>query len=323
MRLSKNGRRLQDLVGGAVVWDNHACMPLRPGDDRYFEELLRCRAAGIDCVTLNIGFGENSPEQHVRVAAHFRDWIARHDSEFQLVLVAEDFARAKLAGKLGICFNIEGMNALGQQTSMVRLYYDLGVRWMLIAYNAANAAGGGCREADGGLTDFGRAVIAEMNEVGMILCCSHTGYRTARDAIDASADPVIFSHSNARAIWDHPRNITDELMRACAARGGVIGLNGFGQFLGDNDDSTETFVRHVEHVLAVAGDDHVGIGLDYVFDKHELPVNLYGPSPKMIPPWRLPEIAEVLLQRGYGSTTLAKIMGGNLERIARSVWAPR
>lgn len=322
MTRSEAGRRLQELVGGAVVWDNHACMPLRPGDGRYFDALLRYRAAGIDCVTLNIGFGEDLPEQHIRMAAHFRDWIARHDSEVQLILTADDCARAKLAGKLGICFDIEGMNALGEQSSMVRLYYDLGVRWMLIAYNVANAAGGGCREADGGLTDFGRAVIGEMNAVGMMLCCSHTGYRTAREAIDLSADPVIFSHSNARALCDHPRNISDELMRACAARGGVIGLNGFGQFLGDNDDSTETFVRHVEHVLAVVGEDHVGIGLDYVFDKDELPVALYGASPKMIPPWRLPEIAERLFDRGCGSATLAKVMGGNWERVARSVWRP-
>jgi membrane dipeptidase len=329
--LSAGAQRLEKLVDGGLVWDNHGCMPLRPDDSAFFDELLRCRSAGIDCITLNIGFGDDGIEQHIRMLAHFRAWIARHSEEFQLILRPNDLTCAKATGRLGVCFDIEGMNALGNQVSMVRLYYDLGVRWMLIAYNVANPAGGGCLEDDRGLTMFGREVIEEMNAVGMVICCTHTGYRTARQAIDASKDPVIFSHSNARAIWDHPRNIPDDLMLACAARGGVIGLNGFGQFLGDNDDSTETFVRHVEHVLSVVGDDHVGLGLDYMFDQNELaelmaarpaflPAGAYGEAPKMIPPWRLPEIAQALSDRGCGTATLAKIMGGNFQRIARSVW---
>ena len=306
-------------------------MPLRPNDESFLYELSRCRAAGIDCITLNIGFGDDGIEQHIRMAAQFRHWIARHGDAYHLVLNPEDLARSKAAGKLGVCFDIEGMNALGGQLSMVRLYYDLGVRWMLIAYNKANSAGGGCLEDDAGLTPFGREVVAEMNSVGMVLCCTHTGYRTAREAIDLSSDPVIFSHSNARAVWNHPRNIPDDLMRACAGRGGVIGLNGFGGFLGDNDNSTARFVAHVEHVLNVVGEDHVGIGLDYMFDENELaelmasrpaslPVGSYPSSPKMIPPWRLPEIAQTLSDRGCSTAVLAKIMGGNFARIAHAVW---
>src|SRR5690606_36645690 len=135
--------------------------------------------------------------------------------------------------------------AVADQPSLVSLYYELGVSWMLIAYNRNNAAGSGCQDEDRGLTDFGRMVIDEMTRVGMIVCCSHTGYRTAREVIDYSKNPVIFSHSNPRALRDHPRNIPDELMKACAARGGVVGINGIGLFLGENDNSTEAIVRHI------------------------------------------------------------------------------
>lgn len=331
MHLSAEGRKLQARMEGGIVWDNHGCLPLRPQDDSFLPELEKCRAAGIDVVTLNIGFGDDGIEQHVRMAAQLRDWIACRSDSYKLVLSVADLAEAKIAGQLGICFDIEGMNALGNQLSMIRLYYDIGVRWMLVAYNVANAAGGGCLEEDRGLTPFGRAVIAEMNSVGMLLCCTHTGYRTAREAIELSKNPVIFSHSNPRAIWDHPRNIPDDLIKACASRGGVIGLNGFGGFLGDNDDRIETFVAHAEHLLDVAGEDHVGIGLDYVYDRteladlmvtrpHLLPLDAYPAEPKMIPPWRLPEIGEALAARGHSNMVIAKILGGNMARVAAEVW---
>src|SRR5690606_14743350 len=100
--------------------------------------------------------------------------------------------------------------------------------------------------------------------------CSHTGLRTVREVIDYSKNPVIFSHSNPRALRDHPRNIPDELMKACAERGGVVGINGIGLFLGDNDNSTETIVRHIDYAVNLIGEDHVGLGLDYVFDRAEL-----------------------------------------------------
>lgn len=224
------------------------------------------------------------------------------------------------------------MGAVGDQPSLVRLYYDLGVRWMLVAYNRNNLAGGGCQDEDRGLTGLGRLILAEMADCGMLACCSHTGHRTAREVIDASPNPVIFSHSNPSAVWDHYRNIPDELMTACAARGGVVGINGIGLFLGDT--STETFVRHIEHAVQLIGPEHVALGLDYVFDSSEFdeliakmpetfPAELgYHPGMKMpmVEPERLPEIGQALLDRGYGEGAVAAIFGGNLMRLAGQVW---
>ena len=325
---------LERRVSGELVWDNHTCMPLHHADERFLPQLESCHAAGIDLITLNVAFGATGIERPIRMLALFRDWIARHADRLCLVTSVEGARAAKKAGKLGICFDIEGMDAVADQPNLVRLYYDLGVRWMLITYNRANAAGGGCLdEPDTGLTALGRRVIAEMNAVGMVLCCSHAGYRTAREAIDTSADPVIFSHSNPRALWNHPRNIPDELMRACAERGGVIGLNGLGVLLGLNDASIDHFVEHVEHAMSVVGENHVCIGLDYEYDQaglaemvasnpHLFPPEHFphGSTLKMIPPWAVPDIAEALEKRGCSAQTIGKLLGGNLLRVAEQVW---
>jgi membrane dipeptidase len=229
-------------------------------------------------------------------------------------------------------FDIEGANAIGDQLSLVQLYYDLGVRWMLLAYNVPNRVGGGCQSEDAGLTAFGRAVLAEMERVGMQVCLSHTGHRTARDALDAASRPVIFSHSNCAALHPHPRNIPDDLIRACAATGGVVGINGVGIFLGRNDISSQTYSRHIDHVVQLVGPQHVSIALDYVFDVGELEEHMrrmqstfppglgYELGARFVAPEQLEEIVQTLQGWGYRDEDLAALLGGNLLRLARTVW---
>jgi len=326
---------LRRWIGDGVVWDNHACMPLDPHDLSRMPELERCRQAGVDVVSINVASGDQPPVAALRMLAAFRQWIADHDDSAFQVECADDAERARALGKIGICFDVEGMAALGGRLDMVQRLYELGVRWMLTAYNRGNAVGGGCLdEEDGGLTPFGRAVVAEMNRVGMVVCGSHAGHRTARELIDASATPVIFSHSNPRTVWNSARNIDDDLMIACARRGGVVGLNGIGAFLGSNDDRTESFVRHVDYALDLIGEDHVGLALDYCFGEEGGLRDFIGAFPtlfppehgymtdglRMIAPWRLGEIAEMLATRGIGTSTLGKLFGGNHLRIARTVW---
>lgn len=318
----------------AIVWDNHACLPLRPQDEAFLPQLSRFRNAGVTVVSINVGFGEQGIEQHVRMLAHFRRWLAQRPDEYLLIQNVEDIVRAKASGRLGIVFDIEGMNAVEDQLSMVQFYYDLGVRWMLVAYNLNNRAGGGCMDADCGLTEFGASIIAEMNRTGMVVCCSHTGRRTAFEAMEASSKPVIFSHSNPRVLHEHARNIGDDLIQACAKKGGVICVNGVGSFLGDNDARSETIARHIDYVARLAGIDHAGIGLDYVFDNDEL-LEYLRARPEMfgadeesrkkfacdfVSPEQLPEIVACLRSMGYGEADLTKILGGNLLRVARAAW---
>jgi membrane dipeptidase len=323
------------LVRDSLVWDNHGCMPLRPDDEAFLPQLARYRAAGVDVAIINVGFGEQGVEEHLRMLAHFRRWIGARPDEYVLIDTVDDIALARATGRLAIAFDIEGANAVGDQASLVQLYYDLGVRWMLMAYNRNNRVGGGCHDEDSGLTPFGRGVLDEMARVGMVPCCTHTGYRTARDVFDYFPGPVIFSHSNPRAIYDHPRNVPDDLLHACAVSGGVVAINGIGIFLGKNDASTETFLRHVDHVVQTIGPDHVGIGLDYVFDRAELDEYLtkmrstfppgmgYDDSGfAMVEPERIPAIVEGMIGLGYDEATIGGVLGGNLLRVARQSWKP-
>jgi membrane dipeptidase len=234
-----------------------------------------------------------------------------------------------------VLFDIEGCSALDDQLSMVELCRDLGVRWMLIAYNRNNLLGGGCQDADRGLTKFGRQVVTEMERVGMTVCCSHTGYRTTMDVMRLAQKPVIFSHSNPLGVWRHKRNIRDEAIRACAATGGVVGINGIGSFLGVNDNRPETFVQHIDYVVQLVGPAHVGLGLDFVFDVSEMddyvranpqlfpPEEGYADGVRLVPPESIAPITAGLLARGYRTADVRRILGGNFLRVAQATWPSR
>jgi len=319
------------IVADALVWDNHACMPLRPEDHRFLEGLDAVHAAGVDVIALNLGFGPLSAESHFAMLDSFERWMAERPDRVRLVTRAEDARAAKAEGRLGILFDVEGMVPLnGGRIDLVEAFRRRGVGWMLVAYNNANDAGGGCVDADEGLTDYGRDVLAEMKRVGMIVCCSHTGHRTAMEVMERADNPVIFSHSNPAALHDHYRNIPDSLVRACAETGGVVGINGLGHFLG-GEATPARVAEHIDHIAQLVGPSHVAIGLDFVFDRAELdeylatmratfPDDLALTPLTMVHPSQIVEIAAALIDRGYSRTDLAGILGENWLRVAGQVW---
>lgn len=323
--------RARALMDTSIVWDNHGCMPLR-ADAEFLPQLERYSAAGANVVSLNVGFADVSWIEQIRVLAFMRHWIAQRHDRYRLLSSVADIRRCKQEGKLGVVFDIEGMNPVQDNLTLVQTFYDLGVRWMLIAYNRNNAAGGGCLDDDSGLTEVGRAIIDEMERVGMVLCLSHTGARTALAALEYARNPAIFSHSNPRQDTPHPRNISDELMRACVGKGGVVGLSGIGPFLGGNENLTEHLIRQVHYVVDLVGAEHVGLGLDYVFDSADLDEYVrhnpaifpqgIGISSRMgmIPPEALGEIAERLARDNMPETQIRGILGENWLRIAARVW---
>jgi membrane dipeptidase len=322
---------IMQLFADNIVWDNHGCMPLRADDETFLPQLERYATCGIDAVTLNIGFDATPWQSALAVLAHFRRWLSVRSDRYIVVSNVADIERAHRERKLAVSFDIEGGAALDERLAMVQLYYELGVRWMLIAYNRNNSLGGGCHDEDDGLTRFGVQVLREMRRVGMVPCCSHTGFRTTMEVMEQADGPVIFSHSNPLGVWRHYRNIRDEAIRACAKTGGVVGINGIGLFLGNNDSRTETLVRHIDYVVQLVGPRHVGLGLDFVFDPQELsdflkanvevfPPEEYGCEPRMVAPEQVPEIASALLRLGYADADVCAVMGGNHMRVARQVW---
>ncbi len=317
----------------ALVWDNHSGFDPRPEFD--LEHLEDWRKAGINYLSIDVGYDVIDWQLAIRNLASYITWLEKRPERFVLARRAEDVLDAKRAGKMAITFDLEGMNALNGDASLVALYYRLGVRQMLVAYNRNNLAGGGCHDDDHGLTEFGRAVIVEMNRVGMVVDCSHTGHRTTMEVMEMATHPVIFSHSNPKALRAHGRNIADDQIRACARTGGVVGINGIGLFLPDHDASTGALVDCIEYVRNLVGADHVGIGLDYsppamedaLNDQLNQHAEFWPPSEyagqgptKDAAPDRFALIADSLFARGWSPGDVTGVLGGNFLRIARRVW---
>jgi membrane dipeptidase len=327
--------RAAALHADALIWDQHGCLPLRP-DESAVDELELYQRAGVDVVSINVGFDLTSPLETLKVAAAFRRGILERSDRYLLIDRYADVEVAKATGRLAVSFDLEGTEPLDGQLSLLSAYHVLGVRTMLIAYNQRNRAGGGCHgDAETGLTGYGRALVREMNDLGMLVDATHCSRRTVLDLFDESRGPVVFSHSVPLGVRRHERNVSDDLMRAAAAAGGVIGINGVGIFLGENDASTESLTRAVVYAVELVGSEHVGIGLDYVFDQDELntyvsehrdtfpPGSGYGEyfPHRFVSPLQLPELTRELLARGYHADAVRAILGGNFARVARLAWS--
>jgi membrane dipeptidase len=326
------GERAAALHAEALVWDNHGCLPFED-TERWVREIERYAQAGVNVAVLNIGDSDIPLATLTQMAAHIRGFVRQHPDRYVMATSVGAIEEARAAGKLAVALDIEGVFAIGTQLSLIELFYDLGVRWMLMVYNRANLAGSGCHDAiDNGLTPLGREIVREMDRVGLVKCCTHTGYRTAREVLEMTQRPTIFSHSNPRALRDHPRNIPDDLIGACGRTGGVVCINGVGIFLGDNDIRVTTFVDHVEYVANRIGFEHVGLGLDYVFNQKDMDTLLathenlwppgygYGPGIKFVAPEDLPHVTEEMLRRGFKESDVRGVLGENLMRVAREVW---
>jgi membrane dipeptidase len=320
-------------LAAELAWEQHCCLPLAADCD--IAPLDRYRQVGVSYVSVNVGYAPHGIAETMPVLSSWRLQVIRASDSFQLVGSADDIAAAQRAGRLVVGFDLEDTNPLGGEISMVQTYYHLGVRSMLLTYNGENLAGFGCHAPkDDGLTSFGRDVVDEMNRVGMMVDVSHCGYRTSMDAIERSSAPVIFSHSAMRGVWEHDRNIRDDQVRACAATGGVVGINGVGIFLGDNDASASAMARHVDYAVQLVGPDHVGIGTDYVFDHEDLSQELarntqvfpesyqHWDRYTFVAPEQLPGLEAELRGLGYSAGEVAAIMGGNFLRVAKAVWKP-
>ncbi len=239
----------------------------------------------------------------------------RLPDQFTLVRRADDLARAKATGKIAGIAGLEGAEALDASIGALRQFYRLGVRNLGLAWNYRNAACDGVAESrtNGGLTEFGVKVVEECNRLGMLLDVSHLSPAGVVDVLAVSRQPIIASHSNAYALCDHPRNLTNAQMEAIAAGGGVIGVTFVNAFLNrENPEATtvDDVVAHIEYMLGVVGPDHISIGSD--FDGCTTPTDLGDAT-------TYPLITQKLVERGHDPKVIRKILGENLLRVIRTV----
>ncbi|WP_409304884.1 dipeptidase [Peribacillus sp. SCS-155] len=255
--------------------------------------------------------------------------IAESPDKLMLCKNADDMLKAQNSGKIGFLLSLEGAEPLGTDLSLVRVFYELGVRNFGLVWSRRNAVGDGSQFSPvkegmkGGITEFGVQVIEESERLGMTIDVSHLNDEGFWDVIKFANKPIIASHSNSRVLCDTMRNLTDEQMKAIASTGGVIGVNAVSIIVAaeDENSSLEQYIKHIDHIVKLVGIDHVAIGLDLCDDffKYVSPDDLASmprkPFDVISGHQSLGSLIEGLVNRGYKEEELAKILGGNLLRI--------
>ncbi|MFC6669939.1 dipeptidase [Marinobacterium aestuariivivens] len=248
-----------------------------------------------------------------------------------------DISRAKEEGKTGIILGFQNAHAYEDQIGYVEIFKKLGVGIVQMCYNTQNLVGTGCYERDGGLSGFGREIVAEMNRVGVMCDLSHVGSKTSEEVILESKKPVCYSHCLPSGLKEHPRNKSDEELKFIADHGGFVGVTMFAPFLKKGIESTvDDYVEAIEYTVNIAGIDQVGIGTDFTqghdqqffeyltHDKgYARRLTNFG---KIINPegirtvGEFPNLTAALLKRGFSEQDVRKIMGENWVRILGEVW---
>lgn len=302
------------------------------------------RQGGLTAVAPTIGGFRPAGETLRNIGLWLR--MIRERDDLALIRTAAEVERAKASGKLGIIMHFQGTEPLEDSLDLVDAYKELGVGIIQLSYNVKNRVGDGCEErTDAGLSRFGLQLIERMNKARVIVDCSHTGYRTTMEAIEASTAPVVFSHANPKAVHPSPRNIQDDQYKAVAATGGLVGIVGYPAFVSSSPKPTiDEFINHIEYAVKLIGIDHVGLGIDYfegmdpisplqvAQERYAAFIESGAWSPKSYPPppYHYPEGIETpatfqnlttgLIRRGYGADDIRKLLGGNWVRVYRAVW---
>lgn len=227
------------------------------------QSLVEMRDGGITAAVYMSSIWDDAGQAFCNIA-NTQAVIRENADVAALVRSVSDIDDASANGKVGIVIGWQNSDGFGQRPQNVELFADAGLRTVSLTFNSANAAGSGCYEPnDGGLTSLGHDLVASCNRAGILLDLTHIGDRTADDIVNASQKPVCFTHAHARALKDHVRNKSDDLMRAVARKGGVIGLGALRHFhkRGLESDVTD-YVQAVQYVMRVAGEDHVALGSD-------------------------------------------------------------
>lgn len=324
------------------------------------EFLEAFRAAGVTCIFQNAGEEGNDPLRLMKRLARFTFKTDLMRDELFKAVKPDDIVAAKKQNKLCLYFTTNGVplrqqwNSVRDELGFIRIFHQLGIRMMHVTYNRRNPLGDGCGEPnDGGLSDFGRAAIEEMNRVGVIADVAHSGWRTSLEAAKASKKPMVASHTTAATLYKHFRGKPDEVIRAICDTGGLVGVCCIPRFLGGAGDIA-VFLNHIEYLVKKFGAEHVAIGMDVAYtsrneeaERKKVPKRSDGRSGLSLPSARWEHLwpadsgksashaAESLawtnwplftvgmVQRGFKEDNIRKILGENMLRVARAAWETR
>lgn len=363
-------QRAMDIHGRSYIFDGHNDLPwvIRTEGSRSFEsidiaedqpemhtDIPRLVRGGVGAqywsvyVPANTAESGKSHQMTIEQIEIVKAMCEKYPKTFTLCLTYEDILAARKQNKIASLIGVEGGHAIENSLEKLQRLYDLGARYMTLTHSETLDWADSCSDEakSDGLSEFGKEVIREMNRMGMLVDISHVAPTTMQAALDTSAAPVIFSHSSAKTVADHPRNVPDNILKQMPQNGGVVMVNFFSGFVvpesarntqdlfergralrekyGDDEETIrkehaayrakrpilpgtiEDLVDHIEHIVKIAGIDHVGIGSDYdgvsVLPKGLEDVSTY------------PAITQVMLDRGYDEEAIHKVMSGNILRV--------
>jgi membrane dipeptidase len=337
MDVSAKARALHQ---SSLVVDAHSDYPVymllaqQRGNATVFatEHLPRLKSAGVRLETVTVGgdfqlaqLDLRSPFVTLAILDCVHEQLKACGENVILIQTATDLAALEGSERVGILFALEGTAPVTPDISLLRTYYRLGVRSLMLTHNERNCFADGCAEPpQGGLSKLGRELLQEINKLHMVLDLSHSNERTFYDALELYSGTPIASHSNARSLCDHPRNLTDQQIKEIAARAGVIGMNFLSRFV-DSEPAKATPERVVDHIAYMAnliGIDHVGLGpdyADYYMDeltdwarKHSLPPMKYTAGLESVS--QLPLLTDMLVKRGFSDSEIRQVLGDNFLR---------
>lgn len=299
-----------------------------------FEDMRRggLTAANCTCCVWE-GFTET-----MRNVMRWKAWFREHPDLIKQVYTTTDIRTAKVENKTGIILGWQNVTGIEDQIGYLELFKELGIGIIQIAYNTQNLVGTGCYEKkDGGLSDFGHDVVAEMNRLGILCDLSHVGPQTSEDVILASKQPVAYSHCLPAGLKSHPRNKSDAQLKFIVEHGGFVGVTMFPPFLKRGPDSTiDDYVEAIDYVIAICGEEHVGIGTDFTqgygrpfFDwiTHDKGYgrkltefgDVINPQGlRTISDW--PNLTAAMERRGWPASRIERVIGGNWVNLLRTVW---
>ena len=320
-------------------------------NDRGEVDIPRMRDAGITALFFSIYTSATrnteleSVQEALEIIDAVRREVGRFPSDLALATSADDIEAAKRNGRIAILMGVEGGHMINSSLAVLRMLYMLGARYLTLTHSKDTGwAGSSASDENRGLSDFGRSLISEMNRLGMVVDVSHVSDQTFWDALDTSVAPIVASHSSARALAAHKRNMTDEMIRAMADKGGVIHINYYNAFIDDSyaqrsrawneanpdsewDDSNartqaklaaigrpplDTLLDHFDHAIQIGGIESVGLGSDFDGVDGELPDGMEDIS-------KVPNIADGLAKRNYTADQIDKVLGANSLRVLRAI----
>ncbi|HEX8114550.1 MAG TPA: membrane dipeptidase, partial [Kofleriaceae bacterium] len=315
-------------------------------------ELAAARASGLSAVVTTVApqgrfwLDDAAFEKTKRDLAAWKAGIAEHPDALLLVERAADLEAARQGRRLGVVFTFQGTEPLGEDPDRIPMFRELGVRVIQLTHNRRNIVGDGCMEpGNAGLSNYGHTVVERLNAARVVVDLAHGAQRTIREGIAASKAPMLISHTGCRALSDLPRCTPDAELRMLADKGGVAGMIFWPYLRTDTQPMAIDLVRHIEHAINVAGEDHVGIGSDtslapvertaaYERDNRAMvadmvdqgifgrgrPADLYMFLPDLNLANRYEVLGAMLAARGHSDARIAKILGGNVARVMREVW---